>query len=132
MARKKNNENKPIVHAESKNFLQQMGVTRTVIRPREEVDIQLREDRIGRYFRKYLNRLISSTGGYVVFYCCGRSCLLSNGILLCLRRSLRFRVLSGSANGSTSFGLEALVCIQENESCKIGQFARKLYGDIYI
>ena len=35
-----------------------MGITRTVIRPREECDIQLREDRIGKYFRKYLNKFV--------------------------------------------------------------------------
>lgn len=35
-----------------------MGITRTVVRPREESDIQLREDRIGRYFRKYLNKFV--------------------------------------------------------------------------
>ena len=34
-----------------------MGITRTVVRPREESDIQLREDRIGRYFKKYLKLL---------------------------------------------------------------------------
>ena len=37
---------------------QRMGITRTVIRPPEESDIQLREDRIGRYFKKYLDRFI--------------------------------------------------------------------------
>ena len=35
-----------------------MGITRTVIRPREECDIQLREDRIGKYFKKYLNKFV--------------------------------------------------------------------------
>ena len=43
---------------EKKTMLQNMGVTRTVVRPREESDIQLREDRIGRYFRKYLNKFV--------------------------------------------------------------------------
>ena len=43
---------------EKKSLMQQMGVTRTVIRSREESDIQLREDRIGRYFRKYLNKFV--------------------------------------------------------------------------
>ena len=43
---------------EKKTLMQTMGVTRTVIRPREESDIQLREDRIGRYFRKYLNKFV--------------------------------------------------------------------------
>ena len=38
--------------------MQSMGVTRTVIRPREESDIRLREDRIGRYFKKYLNKFV--------------------------------------------------------------------------
>lgn len=41
-----------------KTISQNMGITRTVVRPREESDIQLREDRIGKYFRKYLNRFI--------------------------------------------------------------------------
>ena len=39
---------------EKKSIAQNMGITRTVIRPREECDIQLREDRIGKYFKKYL------------------------------------------------------------------------------
>ena len=43
---------------EKQNILQSMGITRTVIRPREESDIQLREDRIGRYFKKYLNKFV--------------------------------------------------------------------------
>ena len=43
---------------EAKTIAQNMGITRTVVRPREESDIQLREDRIGKYFRKYLNRFI--------------------------------------------------------------------------
>lgn len=43
---------------DKKTLMQSMGVTRTVIRPREESDIQLREDRIGRYFRKYLNKFV--------------------------------------------------------------------------
>ncbi len=43
---------------EKKNLAQTMGITRTVIRPREESDIQLREDRIGKYFRKYLNKFV--------------------------------------------------------------------------
>ena len=37
------------------SLAQAMGITRTVIRPREESDIQLREDRIGKYFKKYLD-----------------------------------------------------------------------------
>ena len=41
-----------------KTISQNMGITRTVVRPREESDIQLREDRIGRYFRKYLNKFV--------------------------------------------------------------------------
>ena len=40
------------------SLAQAMGITRTVIRPREESDIQLREDRIGKYFKKYLNRFV--------------------------------------------------------------------------
>lgn len=43
---------------QKKSLMQSMGVTRTVIRPREESDIQLREDRIGRYFKKYLNKFV--------------------------------------------------------------------------
>lgn len=43
---------------EKQNILQTMGITRTVVRPREESDIQLREDRIGRYFKKYLNKFV--------------------------------------------------------------------------
>ena len=43
---------------EKRTLLQNMGVTRTVVRPREESDIQLREDRIGRYFKKYLNKFV--------------------------------------------------------------------------
>lgn len=43
---------------EKKSLAQAMGVTRTVVRPREESDIQLREDRIGKYFRKYLNKFV--------------------------------------------------------------------------
>ena len=43
---------------EKKSLMQSMGVTRTVVRPREESDIQLREDRIGRYFKKYLNKFV--------------------------------------------------------------------------
>ncbi|GJT85619.1 hypothetical protein Tco_1067336 [Tanacetum coccineum] len=54
--------------------------------------------------------------------------LCSNGTLLFRRRSLRFRVRSGSGNGSTSSELEARVCIQ-GRIC-LGQFARKLYGDL--
>lgn len=45
-------------NSEKKSLAQAMGITRTVIRPREECDIQLREDRIGKYFRKYLNRFV--------------------------------------------------------------------------
>ena len=43
---------------EKKTLMQSMGVTRTVIRPREESDIQLRDDRIGRYFKKYVNKFV--------------------------------------------------------------------------
>ena len=43
---------------EKQNILQTMGITRAVVRPREESDIQLREDRIGRYFKKYLNKFV--------------------------------------------------------------------------
>lgn len=41
-----------------KTLAQSMGITRTVIRDAEESDIQLREDRIGRYFKKYLNKFV--------------------------------------------------------------------------
>ena len=59
MSRKaKKQQQNQMIHAEGGSILQEMGVTRTVIRPREEVDIQLREDRIGRYFRKYLNKFV--------------------------------------------------------------------------
>lgn len=59
MSRKaKKQQNEQVIRPEKGNILQTMGVTRTVIRPREEVDIQLREDRIGRYFRKYLNKFV--------------------------------------------------------------------------
>ena len=43
---------------EKKSLAQAMGITRTVVRSREESDIQIREDRIGRYFRKYLNKFV--------------------------------------------------------------------------
>nr|GEW75393.1 hypothetical protein [Tanacetum cinerariifolium] len=42
-----------------------------------------------------------------------------------IQSGLRFRVHSGSGNGLTSLELEARVCIQR----RMGQFARKLYGD---
>lgn len=55
--RKKQQEN--VIHdKEDMSLLQTMGITRTVVRPREECDIQLREDRIGRYFKKYLNKFV--------------------------------------------------------------------------
>lgn len=41
-----------------KTLAQSMGITRTVIRDASESDIQLREDRIGRYFKKYLNKFV--------------------------------------------------------------------------
>ncbi len=37
---------------------QSMGITRTVVRSPEESDIKIREDRIGRYFQKYLKRFV--------------------------------------------------------------------------
>lgn len=43
---------------EKMSLAQAMGITRTVIRSREKSDIQLREDRIGKYFKKYLNRFV--------------------------------------------------------------------------
>ena len=56
--KEKKQQKKQVVHQEDQRLLQTMGVTRTVVRPREETDIQLREDRIGRYFRKYLNKFV--------------------------------------------------------------------------
>ena len=47
-----------VVKQKEQSFLQSMGITRTVIRPKEEVDIQYREDRIGRYFQKYLKKFV--------------------------------------------------------------------------
>ncbi|MEG0157707.1 MAG: hypothetical protein RR661_08660, partial [Anaerovoracaceae bacterium] len=45
--------------AEKKQSLAQaMGITRTVIRPPEESDIRMREDRIGRYLQKHLNKFV--------------------------------------------------------------------------
>lgn len=41
-----------------KTLAQTMGITRTVIRDPSESDIQLREDRVGRYFKKYLNKFV--------------------------------------------------------------------------
>lgn len=43
---------------QKKSFMQTVGISRTVERPREESDIQLRDDRIGKYFRKYLNKFV--------------------------------------------------------------------------
>ena len=43
---------------EKKSIAQNLGITRTVDRPWEEKDIQLREDRIGKYFKKYLNKFV--------------------------------------------------------------------------
>ncbi len=43
---------------EKRSIAQNMGITRTVERPWEERDIQLREDRIGKYFKKYLNKFV--------------------------------------------------------------------------
>lgn len=41
-----------------KTLAQNMGITRSVIRDESETDIQKREDRIGRYFKKYLNNFV--------------------------------------------------------------------------
>ena len=41
-----------------KTIAQTMGITRTVIRDAAESDIRVREDRIGRYFKKYLNKFV--------------------------------------------------------------------------
>lgn len=41
-----------------KSIMQNMGITRTVIRNEADVDLRQREDRIGRYFKKYLNRFV--------------------------------------------------------------------------
>ena len=43
---------------EKMSIAQAMGITRTVVRSREESDIQIREDRIGKYFKKYLNKFV--------------------------------------------------------------------------
>ncbi len=51
---KKKNETTP----EKKTFLQALGITRTVVRPPEEADLRVRQDRIGRYFKKYLNKFV--------------------------------------------------------------------------
>lgn len=41
-----------------RSLAQAMGITRTVVRPPEESDIKIREDRVGRYFKKYLKQFI--------------------------------------------------------------------------
>lgn len=41
-----------------KTLAQSLGITRTVIRDKSESDIQYREDRIGRYFKKYLKEFV--------------------------------------------------------------------------
>ena len=41
-----------------KTLAQSMGITRTVVRDPSQSDIQLREDRIGRYFKKYLSKFV--------------------------------------------------------------------------
>lgn len=43
---------------EKNSWAVRAGVKRTVLRPREEYDIQFREDRIGRYFKKYLSKFV--------------------------------------------------------------------------
>ncbi|GKD02996.1 hypothetical protein Tco_1177970, partial [Tanacetum coccineum] len=49
----------------------------------------------------------SVDNSWLILGCAGRSSLHSKGTLLFRRRSLRFRVRSGSDNGSTSSELEA-------------------------
>ncbi len=60
MSRKKDKEiiRNMSVQQEEQTFLQAMGITRTVVRPKEEVYLQYREDRIGRYFKKYLKKFV--------------------------------------------------------------------------
>jgi len=41
-----------------KSLAQSMGITRTVVRAMEEVDLKEREDRIGKYFKKYLSKFV--------------------------------------------------------------------------
>ncbi|GJY24060.1 hypothetical protein Tco_0397718 [Tanacetum coccineum] len=55
--------------------------------------------------------VISRIGGYASLGFLGLSSIHLNGTLL-FRRGLRFKVLSGLANGVTSSEVEARVCIQ--------------------
>ncbi|GKA51503.1 hypothetical protein Tco_0744699 [Tanacetum coccineum] len=64
-----------------------------------------------RKLRKNGKWVISRIGGYTSLGFLGRSSLRSNRTLL-FRRGLRFKVLSGLANGVTSSKVEARVCIQ--------------------
>ena len=40
------------------SIVENLGIKRTVIRPPEESEIRLRPDRVGKYFKKYLNKFI--------------------------------------------------------------------------
>lgn len=43
---------------DNNKWMVRAGIKRTVVRPPEECDIQLREDRIGRYLKKYLSKFV--------------------------------------------------------------------------
>lgn len=46
------------MNREKDNTIREAGIAKTAIRSRGESDIQIREDRIGKYFKKYLNRFV--------------------------------------------------------------------------
>jgi len=54
----KDNEKKQGSKEEKLTLAQSLGITRTVIRSAEDSDIRLRTDRIGKYFKKYLNKFV--------------------------------------------------------------------------
>ncbi|GKD46706.1 hypothetical protein Tco_1271351 [Tanacetum coccineum] len=72
------------------------------------------------------SQVVTLNGKFVCGFRNGGSFLCSNGTLLFHRRSLRFRVSSGSGSGSTSSELEARVCVQGSYMV---QFSKKMYGD---
>lgn len=43
---------------QEKSFAARIGIKQTVKIPIEEMDLKIREDRIGRYFKKYLNKFV--------------------------------------------------------------------------
>lgn len=49
---------KNMAEGKKKSLAQSLGITRSTVRSSEESDIKLREDRIGRYFKKYLNKFV--------------------------------------------------------------------------